>query len=158
MQLDDFITRVSLDISAFFPELSVLTVTKHSWMALMVKDPLLRTSRVRKCMVLEATQACLVGVHQISLSRYTNNLLWTFTKREICISLRIVFFASRLLQRNAKAGCEFLLITGGTNNSDWWWRSLKYVKSAKASTDVPSTVSQTTPVFIWSQLRLTSTS
>ena len=35
--------------------------------------------------------------------------------------------------------------------------SLKYVKSAKASTDVPSTVSLTAPVlFLGSQLRLTS--
>ena len=32
-------------------------------------------------------------------------------KREICTSLRIVFFASKLLQRNARAGCESLLIS-----------------------------------------------
>jgi hypothetical protein len=82
-------------------------------MAQMVKDPLLRTSRVRPCMVAEAAQACLVRLHRISSNRYADT---AFTKREICTSLRIVFFASRSSQRNARAGCEFLLIS--TNDSD----------------------------------------
>ena len=36
-------------------------------MAQMVKDPLLRTSRVRECMVVGAMQACLVRVHQLPI-------------------------------------------------------------------------------------------
>ena len=82
-------------------------------MAQMVKDPLLRTSRVRPCMVVEAAQACLVRLHHISSNGYADT---AFTKREICTSLRIVFFASRSLQRNVRAGCEFPLIS--TNDSD----------------------------------------
>ena len=43
-------------------------------MAQMVKDLLLHTSRVRECMALEAMQAFLVRVRQMSLSRYAEVL------------------------------------------------------------------------------------
>ena len=44
-------------------------------MAQMVKDPLLRTSRVRPCMVVEVVRACLVHLHHTSLNRYADTLL-----------------------------------------------------------------------------------
>ena len=55
-------------------------------MVQMVKDPLLRTSRVRECMAVEAMQACLVRVLQISLSRYTDTFVTFYKERNMYLA------------------------------------------------------------------------
>ena len=55
-------------------------------MAQMVKDPLLRTSRVRPCTVVEAMQACLVRLHQISSNRYADTLVTFYKERNMYLA------------------------------------------------------------------------
>jgi hypothetical protein len=110
--------RASSVTSVYFPVLSLPIATGHFRMGLMVVDRWLLTSRAKLCTVLVQTVLdCSVR--------------WT----EL-MSMRILIF---LQERNMYlAEDRILCFEIVTKRNEGW--ILKYVKSAKASTDVPTTV------------------